>query len=96
MALLNSALAVISVPAIILFLAFADFLILHAFRQPATSYALSVLAMIYIGAGSSMYFGGDPLLSMPGAVILLFGIMQLFWGVYTIRQYQKKPQWGNL
>ena len=95
MASLLSLLSVISLPVIILVLAAIDFLVMHATRQPATAYALSILGFIYAYGGASMYFSGDPVFAMPGVVVLLFGIMQLVWGLWTIRQYRKNPKWGN-
>ncbi len=89
-------LATIASPVLIIILAFIDFIVMHATRQPATAYALLALAVIYMAGGISMISVGNPLFMMPGYIALLFGVMQFVWGLWTIRQYRKNPGWGNL
>lgn len=96
MADLLSIILVLFYPFVILGLVFIDFFVLHIARQPMSAYILLILGIIYLIAGGNMYFGSQSAFSVPGIAFLLFGAMQTIWGAYTVRQYQKKPQWGNL
>jgi len=89
-------LVVLFYPVVILALVFIDFVILHLTKQPITAYIFTILGIIYTINGINLYFNESPIFAIPGIAILMFGIMQTLYGVYTIRQYQKRPEWQSL